>query len=359
MQSLNVRSNSDELVQISNELIWSRRHLYNLCARSHSDPLRRKHNLYNNNRSKISGAHINPAASLAFALDGKLDWKMLPVYLGGQYLGGFLAALVLYINYYEAINSIDSGAHKAFNSSSATGQVFATYPAQYVTIWGALMDQMIGTGILLFSLSAVCDKQNASLEQRHQPLVVAFVIGIICVAFSPNCGAIFNPARDVTPRLLTFLVGYDQVWQPLDGRYWFVAGIVGPHLGAIIGVFAYKLLIGSSINFLALNNFDVNTGPQQPMIDNSSPNTIDTMRCGFQSRKHQQHHNISQGCTLPMGAMVDGGGQPQQQQQRQCYSVSNNNNPIQANVNANANQSPQRALVHQRQHHDVDYGSTS
>lgn len=197
---------------------------------------------------KISGAHINPAASLAFALDGRLKWKLVPIYLLAQYLGGFLAALVLFVNYSEAIEALDGGQHSAFGASNSTGGIFATYPANYVSIWGSLLDQIVGTAVLLFSISAVTDKQNAGLEDRHQPLIVAFVIGLICVAFSPNCGAIFNPARDLPPRLVTAIFGYGPaVWAPLSGTYWLLAGVVGPHIGAIIGVFAYKWLIGAAL----------------------------------------------------------------------------------------------------------------
>lgn len=198
--------------------------------------------------ARISGAHINPAASVAFALDGRLKWRLVPVYLMAQYLGGFLAALVLYVNYYEAISALDGGQRSAIGSASSTGAIFATYPASYVTAWGALLDQVIGTALLLFSLSAVTDKSNHGLPDKHQPLVVAFVIGMTCVAFSANCGAIFNPARDLAPRLVTALFGYPSVWAPLGGTYWLLAGVVGPHVGAILGVFAYKFTIGYALD---------------------------------------------------------------------------------------------------------------
>lgn len=195
---------------------------------------------------KISGAHINPAASLAFALDGRLKWRLLPIYICAQYLGGFLGALALFVNYSEAIKSLDGGYH-SYGEKNSTGTIFATYPGEGITIWGSLLDQILGTGILLFSLSAISDKRNANLEARHQPLIVALVIGLVCVAFSPNCGAIFNPARDLAPRLVTAIFGYHNAWSPLNGLYWIMAGILGPHIGAIIGVFAYELLIGSSL----------------------------------------------------------------------------------------------------------------
>jgi MIP family channel proteins len=196
---------------------------------------------------KLSGAHFNPAATLALALDNQLKWELVPIYIVAQYVGGFLAALVLFLNYSEAINAMDGGNHSAWGANHSTGGVFATYPAPYVTVWGSLIDQIVGTAVLLFCLAAIGDKLNMGLEDRFQPPIVALAIGLVCFAFSVNCGAIFNPARDLSPRLLTALLGYPGVWKPIDGTYWIVAGVVGPHIGAILGVFAYKYLIGTAL----------------------------------------------------------------------------------------------------------------
>lgn len=211
--------------------------------------------------AQISGAHINPAVSLANALDGQLKWRLLPLYMCAQYLGGFLAALLLFVNYSEAINSMDAGAHSAFGSRNSTGQIFATYPGHWVSVWGALLDQIMGTAVLVFSLSAICDKQNNATDERQTPFLIALVIGFVCLAFSPNCGAIFNPARDLSPRLLTYLFGYAQpsVWAPVNGLYWLVAGVLGPHVGAIIGLFTYKLLVSSSLD--AKREYEKKCGP--------------------------------------------------------------------------------------------------
>lgn len=197
-----------------------------------------------------------------------------------QYAGGFLAALILFLNYSEAINSLDDGQHSAVGSSKSTGGIFATYPAAYVSPLGSLLDQIVGTAVLLFSISAVSDRSNHGLEERHQPLVIAFVIGLTCVAFSPNCGAIFNPARDLPPRLVTAIFGYPSVWAPLDGWYWLLAGLVGPHIGAIIGVFAYKYTIGSALD--AHRRWMLEQQPQhvvhqQREIDDSKPQRLTTI----------------------------------------------------------------------------------
>lgn len=180
----------------------------------------------------------------------------MPVYIFAQYLGGFLGALVLYINYTEGIQALDSGARSSFGTKNSTGHIFATYPGEWVSVWGSLLDQIMGTAVLLFSISAVTDKTNSAPDDRHQPFLVALVIGLTCVAFNPNCGAIFNPARDLAPRILTALFGYPGVWAPVDGLYWLTAGVIGPHIGAILGVFAYKLLIGLPLSIMREHELD-------------------------------------------------------------------------------------------------------
>lgn len=241
---------------------------------------------------KLSGAHLNPAVSLALALDKRLKWELVPVYMVAQYAGGFLAALVLFLNYSEAINSIDGGDHTAINTNTSTGGVFATYPAAFVTVWGSLIDQVIGTGVLLFCLSALSDKRNLALEDRFQPPIVALAIGLVCFAFNVNCGAIFNPARDLSPRLLTALLGYRGVWEPVQGTYWYLAGIIGPHIGAIIGVFAYKYLIGTALEASQRHLEAVRARQAQ---ENSGPEIMDSKptRFAFQNPHHVKNHQAS------------------------------------------------------------------
>lgn len=271
--------------------------------------------------AKVSGAHVNPAASVAFALDGRLRWSLVPLYLAAQYVGGFLAALVLMLNYSEAISALDGGLHSAYGESNSTGAIFATYPNRWVSLWGSILDQVVGTGTLLFALSALGDRNNLGVEPKHQPIPIALIVGFVCVAFSPNCAAIFNPARDLSPRLVTYLFGYSEpsVWSPLSGLYWIVTGILAPHIGAIIGVFSYKLMIGNTCERLEVSrNYNVN----RSMTDDSLGDAIcDTSinqskqlsssgqqakfilhSTGQQRPMHQQQHHTPQASEINYGA---------------------------------------------------------
>lgn len=266
-------------------LAWSIDRPYGLGDRWNTSDKRHNNTQFNPlavtyppNSGKISGAHLNPAGSLAAALVGDLQWSMLPIYMAGQYLGGFLAALLLFINYAEAINSLDGGSRSAFgNGSLSTGSIFATYPADWVSVWGSLLDQIMGTAVLLFGLSSVADQKNYGLDKKQHPIYVALSVCATCVAFSPNCGAIFNPARDVAPRLLSFVVGYSEpsVWAPINHSYWLTAGLVGPHIGAILGVFAYRSLAHFWLSCCPNNDYQVESYNSQSHQRSQQSNITD------------------------------------------------------------------------------------
>jgi glycerol uptake facilitator-like aquaporin len=145
----------------------------------------------------------------------KFPLKKIPIYLLAQYLGSFLAALVIFSTYYEAINAYDNGSRTAYydkldNNLTViqTGPIFSTYPASHVTIGGSLLDQIVATFMLMFAICAVTDEKGINTPKHLQPLILALVITAICIAFGLNCGAILNPARDLAPRIFTVLAGY-------------------------------------------------------------------------------------------------------------------------------------------------------
>jgi glycerol uptake facilitator-like aquaporin len=147
----------------------------------------------------------------------KFPLKKIPIYLLAQYLGSFLAALVIFSTYYEAINAYDNGSRTAYYDKldnnltviqTDTGSIFSTYPASHVTIHGSLLDQIVATFMLMFAICAVTDEKGINTPKHLQPLILALVITAICIAFGLNCGAILNPARDLAPRIFTVLAGY-------------------------------------------------------------------------------------------------------------------------------------------------------
>jgi glycerol uptake facilitator-like aquaporin len=175
-------------------------------------------------------------------------WSKVGHYLVAQYLGAFAASAVVFITYHEAFDNYDQGTRSAYGTSTATGQIFATYPSYFLSITGSLADQVIGTALLMYAVLAVSDPKGMKIPSWLQPIFMCFVITALCIAYGYNCMAILNPARDLGPRLFTTVAGWGWAsFQPLGGHYWWIAGILGPHLGAIVGGGVYLLTIDHSL----------------------------------------------------------------------------------------------------------------
>lgn len=160
------------------------------------------------------GGHINPAVTVAQAVLGNFSWKKVGHYLVGQYLGGFLASAVIYLNFYEGIGAFDRGHRSAYTSTNATGGIWATYPAPFVSLTGALVDQIIGTGLLMYAVLAVGDQKGSKIPTWLQPIYMCLVITGLCTAYGLNCMAVLNPARDFAPRFFTTISGWG--WEPFQ-----------------------------------------------------------------------------------------------------------------------------------------------
>ena len=190
---------------------------------------------------RISGAHLNPAVTLALAVFGGFSWRKVLPYSLAQTLGAFVAALLVRWNYTEVLAKVDP--HHTLD----TQKVFSTLPgngALPVHEWGAFRDQVIGTAILLFLILAVTDLRNSSPLSNMAPVVVGLIVVAIGMAWGTDAGYAINPARDLGPRLASFMTGYGSAWRDQYGNLYFWVPIVGPLLGGVIGAGLYKVLIG-------------------------------------------------------------------------------------------------------------------
>jgi glycerol uptake facilitator protein len=201
----------------------------------------------------ISGAHINPAVTLAFAARRGFPWRKVPGYMAAQLVGAFLGALLVYIVYKGAIDSYER-AHditRGDPDSVTTFSIFATFPAEYLGNWvGPFVDQVVGTAFLVAFVFAVVDELNQPVRANLAPVVIGFVVVAIGLSFGANAGYAINPARDFGPRLFAGLAGWGEVAIP--GNYANVSGylwipIVGPFLGGLIGAFVYDLGIRDTL----------------------------------------------------------------------------------------------------------------
>lgn len=238
--------------------------------------------------TSVSGGHINPVITVTQAVYKNFPWKKVPHYLLGQYLGAFAASAVVYILYYEALYEYDGGRRTAFGHPYATGHIWATYPAPYLSIVGAFVDQVIGTAVLVFAVLAITDRHSGLNVPSHlQPVFLCFLITVMCTAFATNCMATLNPARDLAPRLFTTLAGWGwRSFEPLGGHFWWVAGLVGPHVGGLVGAGVFYLTIG-------LNKFSSSRDYAVTAVDSATKDEMEVIATGDRGKSKETRDTMT------------------------------------------------------------------
>ena len=180
---------------------------------------------------KISGAHLNPAVTISLAIYRDFPWKKVLPYSLAQVLGAFVAAALVYWNYLPAFQAFDPGLEK-------TAGVFTTFPTFPNVPFAGLLDQTIGTALLLMLIFAITDERNQPPGANLGAPMVGLVVVAIGMAFGGMHGYAINPARDFGPRLFTAVAGFKNNGLT-DGPMVFWVPIVGPILGGILGSAAY------------------------------------------------------------------------------------------------------------------------
>lgn len=186
----------------------------------------------------VSGAHINPAVTLAMAVHRGFPWSKVIPYSIVQVAGAFAASAVVYAVYHEAISNFDGGVR-----GLDTAGIWATYPQSFLSnVPGGLVDQIVGTAMLVGCILAIVDERNTAAQANMAPVVIGMVVLLIGMCFGSNCGYAINPARDFGPRLFTAVAGWgSQVFTA--NNYWWWIPIVGPLIGGVLGGFVYDLFI--------------------------------------------------------------------------------------------------------------------
>ncbi|MEV4300349.1 MIP/aquaporin family protein [Microbispora rosea] len=190
--------------------------------------------------ARLSGAHLNPAVTVALAVFKDFSWRKVLPYALAQTAGAFVAALLVRWNYAEVLAKVDPG------HTIKTQGVFSTLPGNGtlpVTQWGALRDQIIGTAILLFLIFAISDERNSAPLANLAPFIVGLLVVAIGMAWGTDAGYAINPARDFGPRLASFFTGYGSAFRDQYGGLYFWVPIIGPLVGGVIGAGLYQLLV--------------------------------------------------------------------------------------------------------------------
>lgn len=199
----------------------------------------------------ITGAHLNPAVTLAMAIRRGFPWAKVPWYVLAQVLGAFAAAILLYQVYGASIDALERTRDivRGTPDSVGTFSIFATFPAGYFgNWWGPFIDEVVGTALLVFCIFALVDNYNQPPKSNLAPLIVGFIVVAIGLSFGANSGYAINPARDLGPRLVTWIYGWKEIAVPGDygnvNSYMWIP-IVAPLVGAAIAAPFYDLFIGN------------------------------------------------------------------------------------------------------------------
>lgn len=205
----------------------------------------------------LSGAHINPAITMAAALFDRFPWPRVFPYWLAQTAGAACASLVLYGMFGEAIIEFERqhGLLRGGPGSELSAMVFGEYfpnPALYGTAeeaWrvvspsGAFFAEMVGTAMLAFIVWSVTNLRNPA---RPGAAAAAVVIGVgvaaIISVIAPLTQAALNPARDLGPRLVSYFLGWGEIAIPGPRGGWLTVYVLGPLVGGVIGAGLYRII---------------------------------------------------------------------------------------------------------------------
>ena len=213
---------------------------------------------------KTTGGHLNPAVTIANAVFNGFPWRKVLPYSLAQTAGAFVAALIVRWDYTETLAKVDPG------HTIKTQGVFSTLPGNGslpVSEWGAFRDQIIGTAILLFVIFAITDARNTSPLANLAPVVVGFLVVAIGMAFGADAGYAINPARDFGPRLASFITGYGSAFRDQYGDLYFWVPIVAPVIGAVLGAWLYRVLIGRFLTGVPAENDTEGAPSAEPTLE--------------------------------------------------------------------------------------------
>lgn len=180
--------------------------------------------------ASVSGAHLNPAVTIALAAIGKFDWALVPTYIAAQMLGAMLGALTVWLAYRQHFNATEDAATKL--------GVFCTSPS-ISSPADNVLSEFIGTFVFILSVLFITKSQN-SLGSLDALPVSLLVLGIGLSLGGPT-GYAINPARDLGPRIMHALLpiknkggsGWSYSWVP----------VLGPIAGAVLAALLYQWIV--------------------------------------------------------------------------------------------------------------------
>ena len=183
----------------------------------------------------ISGAHLNPAVTIALASIGTFPWSKVPLYIAAQIAGGFLGGVIVWLAYLPHWSATPDPESKL--------AVFSTMPAIRQR-YANLAAEVIGGFALVFALLGVLSPGNfvpgSDLAKGIGPLLVGVIVWSIGLSLGGTTGYAINPARDLGPRIAHAVLPVAGKGGSDWGYAWIP--IVGPTVGGVLAAFTYRIL---------------------------------------------------------------------------------------------------------------------
>lgn len=177
----------------------------------------------------VSGAHLNPAITIALASIGKFEWSSVPSYIAAQFLGAMTGSGLMWLAYKQHFDATEDADAKlaVFCNSPAIPNVFYNF-----------MTEAIGTFALMLGVLFIAAPQN-SLGALDALPVALLVLGI-GVSLGGPTGYAINPSRDLGPRIMHFLLPIKNKRNSNWSYSWIP--VAGPIAGAVIAALVFQLI---------------------------------------------------------------------------------------------------------------------
>jgi glycerol uptake facilitator protein len=194
----------------------------------------------------VSGAHLNPAVTIAMAAKRDFPWSKVAPYIVAQIVGAFLGALGVYLVYMDGLKGAGMPNVWCTGPGSVFGQTFwGTAAAAGVSSTGgysfvnAFVAEVIGTAVLLWGILASGDTKNTGLMHNMGPFLVGGTVLAVGLSLGGPSGYAINPARDLGPRLFGLVAGTPDLF---SNGYWWIP-VVAPIIGGLIGIYLYDWFV--------------------------------------------------------------------------------------------------------------------
>lgn len=191
----------------------------------------------------VSGAHLNPAVTIALAVKRDFPWSKVLPYIGAQIVGAFLGALGVYLVYMDGLKAAGlpnvwcTGPGSVFGNAF-WGGVGGTAAGPY-SFTNAFIAEIFGTMVLLWGVLASGDSKNTGLMHNMGPFLVGGTVLAVGLSLGGPSGYAINPARDFGPRLFGLVSGTQGLF---SNGYWWIP-IVAPIIGGILGIYLYDWFV--------------------------------------------------------------------------------------------------------------------